>query len=78
MIGVGIGVELGRGVAVGKGAGVALGRGVAVGEGVGVAGGEGVGLGVGAGVGSVCEINTTLLAIGLPKPVTKSYPVTAG
>ena len=78
---MGLGVGEGLGVAVGEGFGVAVGEGtgVAVGDGFGVAVGEGIGVGEGEGVGVGCPDRVaTCAAIGVPRPVARSYPVTAG
>jgi hypothetical protein len=65
LVGTGVGVRVGSGVAVGSGVGVGVGSGVAVGSGVGVgvgtevAVGIGVGTGVGVGVGNAGKVRIT-------------------
>ena len=71
-----MGLRLGIGVAEGVGVGE-LGLRV-TGVGKGVVAGAGVGLGVGLRVEATEGIDAIWMAFGLPSPVQRSYPMTAG
>ncbi len=80
-VGVGVGVEVGDGVAVGVGVGVSVGTGVSVGVGVGVGVSVGVLVGVGVGVGlqsKVIDLAKTLVGLFLSLIETQIVPLEFG